>query len=212
MDRLQHRHRTDQVVRHRQRHTTAAAIAAVAVVASAASAALVALVASAASAAVGVGGAITTTAGTAGATTTAFSMAAKSGKATAPARTVQLWRIRTGDDGAFDRVVFDERLGRSAYTVLYVAHPTADPSGLPLAVRGRAFLEVVLRSTTTAAAPGRPTALRTTLTTRLDEVVQVRKAGEFEAVVTYVIGLHERHPFRVVTLRQPYRLAVDVRH
>ena len=105
-----------------------------------------------------------------------------------------------------------DRLQHRHRTDQVVRHRQRHTTAAGISVRGRAFLKVVLRSTTTAAAPGRPTALRTTLTTRLDEVAQLRKAGELEAVVTYVIGLHERHPFRVVTLRQPYRLAVDVRH
>ena len=37
------------------------------------------------------------------------------------------------------------------------------------------------------------------------------RTGDFEAVLTWVAGLDERAPFRVLRLAGPHRLVVDVR-
>ena len=40
-------------------------------------------------------------------------------------------------------------------------------------------------------------------------VREVVRTGDFEAVLTWAIGLHGRVPFRVLTLDDPVRLVVD---
>jgi hypothetical protein len=140
-----------------------------------------------------------------------FSTAAKSGSATA-AGIAQLWRIRTGLHPSYDRVVFDERNATSGYLVKYVPTVVADGSGRPLYVRGRYFLQVTMYSTSTQAMPGAPTYVRAVMNPRLPRVMQIKKTGEFEQVVTFVIGVRQAHGFRVLQLTNPNRLVVDVRH
>ena len=45
----------------------------------------------------------------------------------------------------------------------------------------------------------------------LPNVMTAVRAGDFEAVTTYGIGLAKRTPFEVATLEDPSRLVIDVR-
>ena len=43
-----------------------------------------------------------------------------------------------------------------------------------------------------------------------NDVTEVVKAGDFEGVLTWVIGVRTRTPFRVTTLSAPTRVVVDL--
>lgn len=135
----------------------------------------------------------------------AFSTTAKSA-ADPSTQVTQLWNVRTGNNGTFDRIVFDERVSASGYSVRYVSRVVADPSGQPVALKGRYFLRVVISGATTTSA------MPTVVTPGLPEVAQIRKAGEFEQVVSYGIGLNRSRGFRVFRLSSPTRLVIDVLH
>ncbi|HUZ20657.1 MAG TPA: hypothetical protein VMU75_08820 [Acidimicrobiales bacterium] len=141
-----------------------------------------------------------------------FTTLAKSAPSPNPRRVVQLWRVRVADDGQFDRVVFDERFASAGYSVRYLRRVTADPSGLPVAVQGKYFLQVVLRETSTRAAAGDRTFIVPVVTPNLRVVRQIKKTGEFEAVVSFAVGLNAHKGFRVIRLVNPYRLVLDVHH
>jgi predicted secreted protein len=117
-----------------------------------------------------------------------------------------LARIRVGNDGWFDRIVFDEVGSWSDVSVRYVPAVVADPSGLPVAVRGRYFLQIVLSNTVLA--PG----VAAVLTPQFPELVQVRRVGSFEHVVTFGAGVTSLRPFRVFRLTSPNRVVVDILH
>jgi len=70
-----------------------------------------------------------------------------------------------------------------------------DGSGLPVAVRGQSFVQVVFRGAVAHDEHGRATAPRDLFPVRATtNVVQVRLGGDFEGVVTYFIGLREPAP------------------
>jgi|GEM_PF-2772605 len=70
-----------------------------------------------------------------------------------------------------------------------------DGSGLPVAVRGQSFVQVVFRGAAAHNERGRTTAPRDLLPVpATTNVVQVRLGGDFEGVVTYFIGLREPAP------------------
>lgn len=46
----------------------------------------------------------------------------------------------------------------------------------------------------------------------LPSIVEVEKTGDFEAVLTWVIGLRQATDFRIVELGGPVRLVIDVAH
>jgi hypothetical protein len=46
----------------------------------------------------------------------------------------------------------------------------------------------------------------------LPSLVEAERTGDFEGVLTWVLGLNEEAGFRVYELEEPYRLVVDVAH
>jgi hypothetical protein len=142
-------------------------------------------------------------------------------KANVGAPAMLLTDVRIGAHGCFERVVFELRPratrpdGPPGYTVEYQSGPiTEDPTDKPVPVKGAAFLVVRLDATgfdlSQEDAPPTytgPPVVEAAGTTR---VQQVRKAGDFEGVTTWVIGLDAKRPFRVTTEPSPTRLLVDV--
>lgn len=132
------------------------------------------------------------------------------GSATAATATPRLVAIRAAHHPGFDRVVFEFRDGLpSSRTTGYVSTLTADASGLPVRIAGRAILKVRFASADAhnslgqASAPAR-------VTYDLPNVMTVVRSGDFEAVTTYGIGLMSRQPYKVWTLRYPSRVVVDI--
>jgi hypothetical protein len=141
-----------------------------------------------------------------------FSTSPQSAPDPHPQHETQLWRVRPANDGSFDRIVFDERFSPSGYTVRYVHHVIADASGKRVHVKGHFFLSVSIPGTSTGGAAGTPTEVHNVMTPGLPEVVQIKKTGEFEDVVSFGIGLRHRNGFRVFRLHSPARLVIDVLH
>lgn len=131
--------------------------------------------------------------------------------AAAPPTTPTLVDVRASHHPGFDRVVFEfDGDLPSSHRVRYVDRLIADGSGLPVRVAGRAILRVVLDPAQAHDDGGRPTAPRRTAYA-LPNVMTTVRAGDFEAVTTYGIGLAKRTPFEVTTLEDPSRLVIDVR-
>jgi hypothetical protein len=141
-----------------------------------------------------------------------FSTAPKSQTDPHPNHETQLWQVRVGNDGSFDRIVFDQRFSKSGYDVHYVKHVTADASGKRIHVKGKYFLSVSFTNTGTDAAAGKPTDVHHKYTPLLPEIRQIKKTGEFEGVVSFGIGLKHRNGFRVDNLTHPHRVVIDVEH
>lgn len=125
--------------------------------------------------------------------------------------------IRTGRHNTYDRVAF-EFSGLFGYTtVRYVPQVHADPSGLVVALRGNAFLEVTIHGAY-ARWPERPLAC-TDVYTGPDSVTpgyptlkQITLSGDVDAVLSFGIGLDHTAGFQVAQLEEPYRLVIDVAH
>ena len=127
-------------------------------------------------------------------------------------RVTQLWNLRTGNDGTFDRIVFDQRVSASGFDVRYVSKVVADPSGQAVPMKGRYFLRVVIKGATTSSLPGMRSVMPSAVTPGLPEVAQIRNVGEFEQVVSYGIGLNRYRGFRLFRLSSPARLVIDILH
>jgi hypothetical protein len=117
--------------------------------------------------------------------------------------------IRAAHHAGFDRVVFEFRGGLPGHRVRYVDRLVADGSGKPVRIAGRAILRVRLSPADAHTASGAPTAPRR-VAFALPNVMTAVRSGDFEAVTTYGLGLAERTPFQVFTLRNPSRVVVDV--
>jgi hypothetical protein len=88
----------------------------------------------------------------------------------------------------------------------------ADPSDQVVPLRGRSFLEVVIQGAVAgyAATPITPYAGPSTLTPGYRTLRQVSISGDFEAVLSFGVGLSRTAGFRVQRLTAPDRLVLDV--
>jgi len=112
----------------------------------------------------------------------------------------------------YDRVVFQFRDGVPAqHSARYVSQVIADPSGLPVAVSGSARLLVRFSPATGHNAQGLVTYGAAQRTYALPEIIQVVKAGDFESVLTFGVGLAWAEPFHMFTLTGPSRVVIDIR-
>jgi hypothetical protein len=136
------------------------------------------------------------------------------------ASTALLTRVGIGRHEGYDRVVFEFRNAVPGYRVEYVEPPLhEDGSGNRLEVAGSAFVvvrmepasgfdlsvpegELVYKGPRRLSGPDAGTSV----------VREVVRTGDFEAVLTWAVGLSDRVDFRVRTLQGPPRLVVDVRN
>ncbi|KUM36891.1 AMIN-like domain-containing (lipo)protein [Arthrobacter sp. EPSL27] len=131
----------------------------------------------------------------------------------------QVTNVRTGQHYCFDRLVLDLNGPAAGYTVRYVPQVVQDGSGLPIALRGQAFLQVTANAPAydengnATYNPANPDEL--TDVTGYQTFRQVAWAGSFEGYSSLGLGVRARLPFRVFTLEGPgagSRLVIDVAH
>ena len=118
--------------------------------------------------------------------------------------------VRAGGHTGFDRVVFEFNGAVPEHRVRYVDQLVQDGSGRPVAVAGAADLEVVFQGANAHRQDGSPTISPRRFSTSLPAVKEVAQIGDFEAVVTYGIGVDRKRPIKVSTLSNPSRLVIDV--
>jgi hypothetical protein len=123
-------------------------------------------------------------------------------------------------------VANDAGLGRITYTFLpsgnVAAIPqlkirpaappfTMDPSGLPLEVAGVAFLEIVLLGGTALDEDYEPTFEGPfDVAPGGSPIVELKRAGDFEAVSSWVVGLDAPACFRILPFDGSSRLVIEV--
>ncbi len=130
--------------------------------------------------------------------------------AAAPPTVPTLVDIRAAHHPGFDRIVFEFAGGLPVtHRVQYVDKLIADASGKRVRIAGRAILRVVLNPADAHDSSG-PTMPRRRAFA-LPNIMTTVRAGDFEAVTTYGVGLAKRTPFRVFTLTDPGRVVIDVR-
>ncbi len=122
--------------------------------------------------------------------------------------------IRVGHHPGFDRIVLDLDGAAPGFRVRYVTRLHADPSAQLVDLLGPASLRIVLdpaNAHDVDTGDGTMTTPRRTKW-RFDQVRETAVIGDFEAFVTVGAGLARKAPFRVMTLTNPTRIVVDVRH
>jgi hypothetical protein len=124
-----------------------------------------------------------------------------------------LTAIRTGSHDGYDRVVLQFRNDLPSWRVGYVDQvPSESGATVPLEGAASLFVQVDpawahdLDTPPYAATYAGPR----TLTPRYPMLRQVRLVDEFEGHLTFGVGLQRRAGFRVLELRGPPRLAIDV--
>ena len=151
-------------------------------------------------------------------TTTGETFEGGTGTVTAPAEvaeTALLERVAVAGHDGYDRVVFQFRNGLPGYLVEYVEPPLReDGSGNLVELDGEALVVVRMEPASgfdLSVPEGEMiyTGPRRIAGDGTSVVREVVRTGDFEAVLTWAVGLGERVPFRVLTLDDPARIVVD---
>jgi len=112
--------------------------------------------------------------------------------------------IRAAHHKGFDRLVFEFRGGLpTERSAKYVSTVFADPSGKVVPVSGGARLLVRFFAAV----------VRPNLTERsfaLPGLLQAVKAGSFESVLSYGVGVAKKEPVHLSTLTNPARVVIDI--
>jgi len=137
--------------------------------------------------------------------------------ATSTAKTTALLeRVAVGQHDGFDRVVFQFRgEGLPGYRIQYVEPPLQeDGSGNPVTIAGNAFLVVRMEPASgfdLNTGEGEMVYKGPRRLPGATVVKELVRTGDFEAVLTWAIGLESKTPFKVTTTSSPSRLIVDLR-
>ena len=134
--------------------------------------------------------------------------------------TALLERIAVGRHEGYDRVVFQFRNGLPGYKVEYVQPPLKeDGSGKPVSVKGDAIVSVRMEPASGFDLNTGEGVLVYKGPKQIDGsgagtsvVQQLVRTGDFEAVLSWAIGLSDKVDFRVTTATSPDRLIVDFRN
>ncbi|GGY66156.1 AMIN-like domain-containing (lipo)protein [Marinobacter zhanjiangensis] len=129
------------------------------------------------------------------------------------ARPATLLAVRTGTHDGFDRIVFefDERV--PGYHTEYIDQPVRKcGSGKVTPVAGDGWLEVRIYPANAHTREGQPTVTDRERMTGLLVLSELELTCDFEAVVTWVLGVESPNRYRVRELSSPPRLVVEVRH
>ena len=128
-------------------------------------------------------------------------------------RPVTLREVRSARNEGFDRVVFqfdgDQVPG---YHLEYIDKPVIKcGSGAPTAVAGQGWLQVRLQPAQ-AHENGQVTVAKREHKPALPVLEELELTCDFEADVTWVLGVRKPNKYRVMELQGPTRLVVDVQH
>jgi hypothetical protein len=118
--------------------------------------------------------------------------------------------VRLGGHPDFDRIVFDLDGELPGFDVRYEREILADGSGEVVPLRGRAFLGVSVFPASTFTDVGGELAVPAV--TGFAALRDLKLTGDFEAVVSFGVGLAARTPFLVQRLGSPSRIVLDVAH
>lgn len=125
-----------------------------------------------------------------------------------------LRNVRAASQPGFDRVVFEfEGSVLPGYHVEYVDRPVIQcGSGEPVEVAGDGWLQVRMTPAQAHTEAGEPTVGERERRLALPVVKELQSTCDFEADVTWVLGVASPNRYRVQELSNPARLIVDVRH
>ena len=123
----------------------------------------------------------------------------------------ELFGAAAGCHSTFDRFVIRARFATPGYDVRYVSQIVADGSGNPVSLLGTRRIRVIVRNARGHTSSG-TNLLPRVITPGCSNLRQVKKAGDFEGVVTYGLGLRRKTGFRVFRLTGPTRIVIDVAH
>ena len=124
-----------------------------------------------------------------------------------------LQAVRTAQQDGFDRVVFAFDGEVPGVHVEYVDRPAYQcGSGEAVTLAGEAWLRITFQPAQAHTEEGAPTVTERRSTFSLPILREMALTCDFEADVTWVLGLSAPNGYRLLELTNPPRLAVDLRH
>ena len=131
--------------------------------------------------------------------------------------------VRVGAHTGFDRIVFEFEEpdpnpagnGGIPYYQIKTAKPpfTEDPSDLPVEVEGDAFARIVFQGASGYDFDGNATYDGPRrLTPGFGTLTDVVQGGDFEATMTWILGLSRTTCWEIQELSSPTRLVIDFHH
>ena len=122
--------------------------------------------------------------------------------------------VRMASHGEFDRIVFTfDDAGIPSYHIEYIDRPVRScGSGEVVELPGEAWLAIRFTPANAHDEQGRPTLPARTFAPRLPNLLELTSICDFEAVVEWVGAVRTPGRYRVLELRAPNRLAVDIRN
>jgi hypothetical protein len=131
-----------------------------------------------------------------------------------PGMPVTLRSVRAGQHADYDRVVFEfDGSQLPGYRLEYVDKPIIQcGSGDPTPVAGQGWLQVTLTPARGHDDKGQATVAERELKPSLPVLLELERTCDFEGEVTWVLGNKSPKKYRVMELRGPTRLVVDVQH
>src|SRR5581483_6359001 len=117
----------------------------------------------------------------------------------------ELSNVNAGCHATFDRFVIRARFATPGYDVRYVPRIVADPSGRPVSLLGTKRIRIAFNLAGGHDSRGN-NLLASTLTPRCPNLLQVKKAGDFEGTVSFGLGLRRMTGFRAFRMTNPTRV------
>lgn len=127
--------------------------------------------------------------------------------------TAVLKAVRAAAHEGYDRVVFEfEGAEMPSYHIEYIDRPVrACGSGDVVPLAGDGWLEIRFTPAAAHTENGAPTVTKRALTPNLKIIKELKATCDFEAETEWVLGVASPNKYRVLELKNPTRLAIDVR-
>ncbi len=128
--------------------------------------------------------------------------------------TAVLRQVRSAMHGYYDRVVFEfEGAELPGYHIEYIDKPVrACGSGNVVPLKGDDWIEIRFYPAQAHDETGQPTIKNRELSPNHKIIKELKSTCDFEADVTWVLGVSSPNKYRVLELKNPTRLAVDIKH
>ena len=125
-----------------------------------------------------------------------------------------LSEVRTAQHTGFDRSVFEfETAEIPGYKIEYIDKPARQcGSGDAVYLKGDGWLEVRFYPANAHTEEGKPTVENREFVPNHKIIKELKLTCDFEADVTWVLGVASPNKYRVLELKNPTRLVVDIKH
>lgn len=121
--------------------------------------------------------------------------------------------VRAARHPEFDRIVFEFRGDLPSYHIEYIDKPVRQcGSGNAVAIAGDAWLQIRFSPANAHDERGGSTVPMSRSKPDLTVVKEVAATCDFEAEVEWVAGMAKPNKYRLIELKNPTRLAVDIQH